>query len=485
VNGVTPFIAYCLFMAVFVTLTPRVTMFVYGAAAATFITALVVAQPDSRVRLALLPNGISIVVVSIALAWIFHATRRRDFGQRATIERQRAELSALNAQLEARVSAQVSEIVARAREVEHLNARLRTQVRERSSELSIALAKLAQHREMDGTLRPGFVLGERFRIDDFLGEGGMGVVYSGVELSTDTAVAIKVIQASSSRQLDALHRFLREARAGATVVHPAIVRTLHVDVSDDGVFFQVQELIDGEPLDARSGPGWAWEPAEAARLVAVIAGALAAAHAEGVVHRDVKPSNVMLLGDAPGAKLLDFGIAKLYENADPTSDSGNETRTGAILGTPQFMSPEQLEGKRHVTGATDVYAVGVMLFMLLAEKLPFADGTLYGVVYAHLSAPAPDVRSLAPTVPAPLAELVARCLAKDPADRPTAEEVAREAQAIADEANVPALEEVVRRRKKERPRDASDVERRAFATTAVVAVHSEAAPDVDKRSKLG
>jgi eukaryotic-like serine/threonine-protein kinase len=441
VTGVAPFIAYCLFMAAFVTLTPRIAALLYGVAAAAFFVAVAAAQRSPSVRLALMPNGGSIVVVSLVLSWLFYGARRRDFGQRAIIERQRESLAALNTGLERRVDEQVSEIVKRAQEVEQLNAQLRERVRARSSELSIALAKLAQDREIDGSLRRGVLLGDRFEVGNVIGQGGMGVVYEGIDRTTSARVAIKVIQAGSSQQLAALRRFLREAKACATVAHPAIVRVLHVDVSDDGMFFQVQELIDGRPL--RTG-GHAWEPGVVARFGSVLCDGLAAAHDLGIVHRDVKPSNVLLTRTAPGMKLFDFGIAKLYEEGHSLEEADG-THTGVILGTPAFMSPEQVEGMRAVTAASDVYAAGLILFLLLTGKHPFdGERTLHGIVYSHLCVPAPDARTLLPSVPEALAELVSRCLEKDPILRPSARDLGRKLAAVADEQQVPALEVLTR-----------------------------------------
>jgi hypothetical protein len=441
VTGVAPFIAYCLFFAVFITLKPRVSVSFYVVAAVAFFVALRATQPSPAVRLALMPNGGSIVVVSIVLSWLFYMARRRDFGQRAVIDRQRESLAVLNTDLERRVSEQVSEIVQRAEEVEQLNAQLRAQVRARSSELSIALAKLAENRDIDGSLLEGALLGDRFEVAHVIGRGGMGVVYDGLDRTTGGRVAIKVIQASSSQQLAALHRFLREARATATVAHPAIVRVLHVDVSDDGMFFQVQELVDGEPLRVGESP---WDPGAVARFGSVLCDALAAAHDRGIVHRDVKPSNIMLTDAAPGMKLLDFGLAKLYEEGN-TADEAGGSHTGAILGTPAFMSPEQVEGTRAVTAASDVYAVGLILFSLLTGKHPFGEErTLYGIVFSHMCVPAPDARSLSPSVPERLAELVSQCLAKDPAVRPSATELRKSLAAVADERDVPSLAHVRR-----------------------------------------
>jgi serine/threonine-protein kinase len=435
INGVVPFMAFCLFFAAFATLAPRVAALVYGIGALAFLGALGTMTPT--VRIALTPNGASILAVSLFLSWLFYGVRRRDFGQRMTIARQRESLATLNTGLERRVTEQVSEIMKRAEEVEQLNAQLRERVRERSSELSIALAKLAQNRGIDGSLRQGVLLGGRFEIGSILGQGGMGVVYDGVDKTTGARVAIKVIQASSSQQLAAMRRFLIEARACATVSHPAVVRVLHVDVSEDGMLFQVQELVDGRVLHRGAQP---LDCGVVARFGAVLCEGLAAAHEQGIVHRDVKPSNILLTKTPPGLKLCDFGIAKLYEDGlTITEDDG--TRTGVVVGTPAFMSPEQLEGIRTITPAADVYAVGVILFLLLTGQHPFDEArTLRGFVFSHLCAPPPDVRSLSPGVPDPVAELLSRVLDKDPARRPTAGELGRSLAAIADKHEVAPLE---------------------------------------------
>ena len=266
----------------------------------------------------------------------------------------------------------------------------------------------------------------------------MGFVYSGVDRTTGERVAIKVIQASSARQLDALHRFLREARATATVSHPAIVRALHVDVTEDGMLFQVHEFVEGVTLHRQIENGKPWDAGLAARVCVVLCEALAAAHEVGVVHRDVKPSNIMLMSADPGLKLLDFGVAKLYEDAR-AGGSDAATGSGVILGTPAYMAPEQVEGLRDVTAAADVYATGVILFRLLTGRLPFDERTLQGIAYAHLSVTPPDVRSVAGRVPDSLASLVARCLEKDPLARPSARELAAGLRDVADALDAPPL----------------------------------------------
>jgi hypothetical protein len=444
VTSVTPFVAYCLGIAVLVALTPATTVAVYAIALVTFVASMAKAQPADNARLAQLPNGFSIVAVSIALACLLHAGRRRDFAQRALIERQRLALAELNSGLEQRVAAQVSEIVARAEEVNRLNAQLDARVRARSNDLSVALARLARGRRDDGSLQRGALLGDRFEVGEPIGSGGMGDVYAGVDRTTGTPVAIKVMQASSSRQLDAWRRFLREASTTATVTHPAVVRMLHVDVSDDGMLFQVQELVEGTTLQQRLRGGHPWDLGVVARFAAVLCDALASAHAAGIVHRDVKPSNVMLTPASPGMKLLDFGIAKLLGDALLAEEAAGLTQTGAILGTPIFMGPEQLEGTADVTDRADVYAVGVVLFMMMTGKHPFESTTPRAAVVNCLVHDAPDARSIVPNVPEAMAEAVGRCLAKEPHARPTAAELAATLVAMADERGVPPLDQLER-----------------------------------------
>ena len=303
----------------------------------------------------------------------------------------------------------------------------------------MALAKLARDRRDDGKLRSGVVLGDRFVIERLLGEGGMGSVYEGIDRSTGTRVAIKVIQASSAQQLDALHRFLREAGTAAKVTHAAVVRMLHVDVSADGVLFQVQELVDGETLHARLRDQRPREGDRVARLGAVLCHALAAAHAVGVIHRDVKPGNVMLTKTAPGLKLLDFGISKVFRDGGRDASSGS----GKILGTPAYMAPEHLSGAGKLTDRADIYAAGVIFFRMLTGKFPFDDTSTREVILRNVVEPAPDVRTFAP-VQAELAEVVASCLEREPTDRPKARDLAQRLSAYADAQGAPAPELIAR-----------------------------------------
>jgi serine/threonine-protein kinase len=423
--NVSVYIGYALGVAVVAAIPPRVTVPIYVAGAITFVVALFTFQRSANARSSHLPTCVTLTAVSVAFAWQGHRTRRRDLVQRVTIDSQRDVLGALNASLAERVQEQVAEIVARAKEVDELNAQLRAQVQARSGELSLALARLSELKSADATLEPGTLLGGRFRIEQRIGSGGMGTVYAGVEQSSGARVAIKVIQAGSADQLDAMRRFIREAGAASTITHRAVVRMLNIDVSDDGLLYQVQELVEGEALSRRVGRPWA--APDAARLVAVLADALAAAHAQGVVHRDVKPDNVMLTAAAPGLKLLDFGIAKLR---DAAARAGDSTVVRMIIGTPGYMAPEQERGDRDVTERADVYAAGVILCRLLSGRAVAGD-TRAG--------------SLDPSTPAPLIIAIDKCMRESAAQRPTAAQLAADLTKFADDAGAAPLDEIARK----------------------------------------
>jgi hypothetical protein len=436
-TSVTPFIGYCLGIAGVVVLAPATTLFVFALGLAAYVTGIMTFQALPQARLAVLPNGVSIAVLSAALSTLGYVARRREFVQRRTIEEQQRQLAELNANLEQRVSDQVGEIVARAKEVDSLNAQLRAQVRERSTELSLALARLAQQ---DGGRRlpKGTLIGGRFEIDRLLGEGGMGCVYSGVDRSTSAPVAIKVIQASSRGQLAALERFLREARSAAAIDHPAVVRMLHVDVSDDGVLYQVQELVEGETLENRLRASSRWTHDTAARAVSVLCEALAAAHAHGIVHRDVKPANIMLTREGAGLKLLDFGISKLHQDEEWAAGA---TLPGTVLGTPAYMSPEQINGGA-LSDRVDVYAAGIILFILLTGQHPFDAAPVRDMMANHLLSLPPEAHELDPTVPSAISRLLKACLSKVPAERPSALELARHLRGYANASGAPELADV-------------------------------------------
>jgi serine/threonine-protein kinase len=405
---------------------PAVFVPIVVAGCATVATAAARLQPLRSVAMANVFNAATFSIVSLVTFFLTHVSKVRELAARRALER-------VNGELERRVDAQVREIVARAREVDQLNVQLDARVRERSAELARALEQLAAVGR-GAALPKGTVLGGRVELVERLGVGGMGIVYRGFDRLTQAEVAVKVVQAGSERERAGLLRFLQEAQATASVRHPAIRRTLHIDVSDDGGLYQILELVEGEGLDERLGrePRMAWT--HAARMGAVLAEALAAAHAAGIVHRDVKPPNVMLTPAAPGLKLLDFGVSKLRDALAPASGATGQR----LLGTPEFMAPEQIADASAVGERADVYALGVVLYVCVSGSGPYHARTPTQWLHAH-AVLAPLELAARGVCPPELAELVMRCLRKSPEERPPAAAVARELARLADEAGAPSL----------------------------------------------
>jgi serine/threonine protein kinase len=248
----------------------------------------------------------------------------------------------------------------------------------------------------------------RYRLDGPLGRGAMGTVYLGHDPSSGRELAIKTMALASEfsgASLDeARRRFFREAETAGRLRHPDIVEIVDAG-EDDGLAWIAMERLHGHDLSAHTLPERLLPPEAAVAIVARVAEALAHAHTQGVVHRDVKPANVMIDAATDQVKVTDFGIARV---ADAT-----RTRTGVVLGTPSYMSPEQLSGRR-VDGRSDLYSLGVMLFQLLTGRLPHEAPTMAKLMYAIANTPAPDLRSLRPDLPQELADAVALALQKAP-----------------------------------------------------------------------
>lgn len=250
-------------------------------------------------------------------------------------------------------------------------------------------------------------LSTRFDVLRMLGRGGMGTVYLARELSLDRLVAIKVRVRNAGESPAVLDRFRREARLAASLQHPAIVRVYAVGDSADLVWFAM-EYVEGPSLEQYVREGGAIETPRAIQLLRELSGALAYAHAQGIVHRDVKPSNVLVALD--GRFLLaDFGIAKQDKEEALTT-------TGRIIGTPSYMSPEQFRGQP-LTSSSDQYALGGVLYFACTGREPFDASDIAVLIRSHLLDAAPSIQSVNPKVPAVLDGIVQRMLAKTAEER--------------------------------------------------------------------
>jgi serine/threonine-protein kinase len=269
-------------------------------------------------------------------------------------------------------------------------------------------------------LLPGLDLGG-YIIHSKIGEGGMGIVYHAVQPVQRKRVAIKVLGPAFSRDAAMVARFEQEAQMISGINHPNIVEIYKLGMLVDGRKYIIMELLEGEPLTARIDR--APIPAlEAMEIIDAVCDALIAVHARGIVHRDLKSDNVFLanIGGVMRPKLLDFGLAK-QSGASAASSSGPRTMTGMVVGTPQYVSPDQIRGEP-ASPATDTYSLGILSFKILVGKVPW-DGAQMQLLAHHLQTPPPLASDLVPTIPAGLATLVQRMMAKRPNERPTLPEL--------------------------------------------------------------
>jgi eukaryotic-like serine/threonine-protein kinase len=258
-----------------------------------------------------------------------------------------------------------------------------------------------------------------YRVVRKVGQGGMGAVYLGEHTLIGRRAAIKVLHRHRSSQRESIERFFTEARATSAVEDPGIVQIYDFGVTPSGTAYLVMEYLDGEPLSARLRRLRVLAPHDAVRITRQIAGSLASAHALGIIHRDLKPENLFMVRDPEAAagerpKILDFGIAKLGDDARGGS---HRTRTGAVMGTPAYMSPEQCNDTGKIDARTDVYSLGCVLFLLLTGRPPFDVVGTGAMISAHLKDAAPRPSEVAPHLPEIVDPLIARCLAKRPEDR--------------------------------------------------------------------
>jgi hypothetical protein len=306
----------------------------------------------------------------------------------------------------------------RVKEMRVLADELRRQVADRSRELAAALSRL-EALPQPGVPAPGELVDGRYEVVSLLGTGAMGSVYEARRIADDRAFAVKVIRGVVTTQ--ALARFAREAELAAQLHHPNVVEVHDVGIEANGRFFLVMELVEGASL-AKSRARFG-DVARALPILAQIADGLVAIHGKGVVHRDLKPSNV-LVSSTGMAKIADFGVAGLTPRqiATLTDDGQALTRTGVVLGTPDYMAPELVDGARDAAPSADVFSFGVLAYELLTSRPAFATAPARVRLAGGL--PAQPEPLQAPDLDRAIAKCIDRCLDLDPKKRPPAHELA-------------------------------------------------------------
>lgn len=283
----------------------------------------------------------------------------------------------------------------------------------------------------------GHTVSSAYRLDSVIGEGGMGIVFEAVQLKLDRRIALKVLKLDGPNAQEAFSRFERELAILANLSHPNIVRVL--DSGHDSnldLYYIAMDLVGGKPL-AELISGYRYQPALALELIYQLCGALAQPHSEGVIHRDLKPDNVIvevIADETMQVRLVDFGIARAF------SADQRLTATGVVVGTPHYMAPE-LVREKELDLRTDIYALGVMLHELLTGSLPFDGSNFMQIGFKHVQAQVPKLSSKVRELQDPaLEKLVATMMAKEKADRfSTVSEVRRAIEEIVDEQSLPRV----------------------------------------------
>src|SRR5664280_1680004 len=265
----------------------------------------------------------------------------------------------------------------------------------------------------------GQLIAEKFHVERVIGEGGMGIVVAAHHVELDERVAIKFLLPEALANAEAVARFAREARASVKIKSEHVARTLDVGRLENGAPYMVMEYLEGTDLAARIQQSGPLPIEQAVAFMLETCEALADAHAIGIIHRDLKPSNLFVIRRTDGTesiKLLDFGISKITR-ATESGPAMDMTRTAAIMGSPVYMSPEQLTSSRDVDARSDIWSLGVTLFELLTGKPPYLAETIAELGAKVLTYPAPSVREFRPSVPEGLQAVIDRCLGKSPSER--------------------------------------------------------------------
>jgi len=261
----------------------------------------------------------------------------------------------------------------------------------------------------------GRVIEDRYRVCRRIGQGAMGVVYEALHLLINRKVALKTLAAHATLSPASVQRFRREAQAAAAVGNSHIVDVLDMGRIDEGTFYIVLEHLDGCDLGFALAVDGRFSVGRAVHILCQLCDALSAVHAAGIVHRDLKPENIFLIvrdGTRDFVKVLDFGVCKFDDR-----DGGRLTQPGDTVGTPQFMAPEQIEGRRDLDHRVDIYALGALLYYLLTGRAPFDAPNLPRLFLKICSEPSPSILQVDPTLPSELDALVRRAMQKEPERR--------------------------------------------------------------------
>lgn len=262
----------------------------------------------------------------------------------------------------------------------------------------------------------GRTLAGKYRVDEVISEGGMGTVYRATHILMDKRVAIKVLHPALAADNIIVARFSREARAASRISHPHAINVTDFGESEDGIVFLVMEFLRGRTLKEVIKDSGPLELSRVVEIMRQVCGALEAAHDENVVHRDLKSDNIMLIDVAEGdwVKVLDFGIAKIQE---PAGQDPGLTSPDLVIGTPQYMSPEQCSQTSEIDARSDVYSLGIILYELLVGHVPFTGDSATTIMFKHLQEAPPDLQKDRDDLSSEVAEVVTRALAKKPEDR--------------------------------------------------------------------
>ncbi len=262
-------------------------------------------------------------------------------------------------------------------------------------------------------LQEGDLVQGKYRVIRIIGEGGMGAVFEGENLRINRRVAIKVLHAALATNKEVVQRFEREAQAAGRIGNDHILEVLDLGDLPDGDFFMVMEFLEGEPLSDRIRRLGRMTPEQVAPLMTQVLTGLQAAHAAGIIHRDLKPDNIFVLREKAGqkdfVKIIDFGISKFQ----PLGGEMKMTRTGSVMGTPYYMSPEQASGSSEADHRSDVYAIGVMMYEAVTGKVPFEASTFNQLLFKIVLDEVPKPETIVPDLDPGFASLIHKAMARD------------------------------------------------------------------------